>query len=139
MPNGLRVRVSATVFSLAFASIPLAARADGYGLSCTYKFYGIEFATVAIQMQDGALHERATITHQGRSHTESATLEAPQAGESLRITLSKESPENDVEMIVYAQRQPEGDSKLVNPHVPAGKIMWGDCRRSVLELLRSFR
>lgn len=115
---------AATAALLAATALPARAAV----LSCAYAIYGAPFSTVEIHFDgDGRAQSPATVIVSGKAHTESVTLEPNGPGESLHLWLSKESSQNDLEMIVYEERRPQGDSKLINHHIPIGKEMWGDC------------
>ncbi|MBX3018676.1 MAG: hypothetical protein KF767_12355 [Bdellovibrionaceae bacterium] len=115
---------SLIVSLLTLAAFP----ASAHILSCAYTIYGAPFSTVEIQFDEaGQALSPATIIVSGKAHTESVTLEPNGPGESLHLWLSKESSQNDVELIVYETRQAQGDSKMINHHIPIGKEMWGDC------------
>lgn len=89
-----------------------------------YPLTGIDFSWSTEGQPGPAV--RSTI--QGKSHLESLTVEAAAPGERLHGWISKESPDNSVEVILYRAPQPAGDSKMVNHHVPFGQEVWGKCR-----------
>lgn len=98
-------------------------------ISCDYAFMTVPFANVEIVMQpDGSLSSSALITpHQGKPHKESLTEEIKAGNELMHGWISKESTDNSIEMIIYKDKQADGQSKLINPHVPIGQEMWGNC------------
>lgn len=97
-------------------------------IDCNYQFMGTPFSRVQIGVSsDGVPDDFVTIIVQGQSHIESFTPVALADGELLHGWLSKEAPENTVEMIVYEEMQAQGQSKLVNHNVPFAKEVWGTC------------
>lgn len=113
------------------------AQADDSGdkfINCDYKYYGYPFAQVQIYIfPGGEVASSATITNQGKSHKESVTVEPLAAGENLHVWISKENPQNAVEMIAYSEAKAEGDSVLINHNVPISKEVWGNCVSSSAE------
>jgi hypothetical protein len=95
---------------------------------CAYKFFGVDFAQVKVTLlASGKVEAAAVVTNQGRSHEETTTAETAAPGESLHLWLSKENPQNAVELITYAMPQANGDSVLINHNVPFGQEVWGQC------------
>jgi hypothetical protein len=106
-----------------------AAHAD-VNLSCTYMFYGTPTASVAVSIDDNGVPGSSAMISMGpgtQPHKESLTPEALGDNEYMHAWLSKESAENSVEMIVYKEKQAQGNSVLINHHVPLAQEMWGDC------------
>ena len=100
-------------------------------MSCDYSYYGSPFAQVkAVFLEEGYFQSPAEITHYGKVTTETLTEEVPEGGELYRLTISKESPENWLTLIVY----PDQTSKLINPHIPIAKEMTGQCVFTSTEL-----
>jgi hypothetical protein len=103
------------------------ASADSY-VTCVYKFAGVEFATIAGTIyDDGTPASSVQITHQGSTHKETATTDIIGPGEFAHFWISKQDPENDIEVIMYKPAQPDGDSKMINHHMPFGDTMWAQC------------
>lgn len=101
---------------------------SAYVIDCSYQFMGNPFSRVQVGVSsEGVPDDFVTIITQGQSRTESFAAETPSQGEILHGWLSKESPDNAVEMIVYEEMQPKGQSKLVNHNVPFAKEVWGTC------------
>jgi hypothetical protein len=99
-----------------------------WNLKCDYVFYQVPFSTVELEVHpDGTLAPAARITMQGASHLESFTAEAPAAGEKLHGWISKESEQNKIELVIYAERTSQGDSKITNHQMPMGQDVWGSC------------
>jgi hypothetical protein len=97
-------------------------------MKCSYAFMSAPMAEVELGFKtDGTPESSAHITMHGQSHYESVTAEAPATNELIHVWISKENPENKIEMIVYQTRGPQGQSKLVNAKMPMGKEIWGDC------------
>lgn len=97
-------------------------------ITCAYQFVSFEFATVRARLdQNGTLAPSVDVIRQGQSHSESATPAPLAAGEMLHLWISKEVPDNTVEMIVYSQAQPNGRSVLINHSMPIAKEIWGEC------------
>jgi hypothetical protein len=97
-------------------------------LKCEYAFYSMPTTTVSLELfADGSTADHVKVTMQGKSHLEGFTLEEKSADLFLRGWISKDIPDNAIEMIVYKEKKPLGLSKLVNHKMPFGKEMWGDC------------
>lgn len=98
-------------------------------ISCSYSIYGAPYATVAFSIyEDGRLDNSAQITMTGGvSHKETLTADPEKAGEFVHAWISKESPQNQIELVIYNTPQPQGRSKIVNHQVPIGQEMWGEC------------
>lgn len=94
---------------------------------CSYSIYAAPFAEVHLVVRDGKPDEFAKIVFQGRQSQETVTQEVSAMGEILHVWLSKESPDNNLEMIIFEQDAGQGNSKLINPHMPVLKEMWGHC------------
>jgi hypothetical protein len=114
------------MFSLLIALLPAAAHAGV--IDCSYQFMGAPFARIQLGISaDGAPDDYVTSIVQGHGHRESFTLSEAAADELLHGWISKESNENSIEMIVFRVPRREGQSKIVNHHVPMGQEMWGSC------------
>lgn len=112
-------------YSLLFS---VASWAQQTTISCDYQIVGVPFSQVSLGfLENGQPEDFVTVTVQGRSHRESYTPVHPSAGEKLHGWISQESSENSIEMIVFEEKQSNGDSKLVNHRVPFGKEIWGSC------------
>ncbi|MGZ3721380.1 MAG: hypothetical protein ACXVA9_00535 [Bdellovibrionales bacterium] len=98
-------------------------------ISCSYQIYGAPYAAVAFSIfDDGRLDNSAQITMTGAAmHKETLTADTAKSDEFVHAWISKESPQNQIELIIYNSPQPQGRSKIVNNQVPFGKEMWGDC------------
>ena len=81
-------------------------------------------------VRDGQPDDRAQIIFQGRQGEESVTVEPTAEGEKFHLWLSKESSTNNLELIIYERAQPDGDSLMINPHMPVLNRMWGQCEVS---------
>ena len=104
------------------------AAAEMTDIACDYKFMGVDMARVEVAVdENGRPDSSVQVTMQGRSHKETATPEVLAADEFLHLWISKENPENTIEMVIYKARRAEGRSKLVNHNVPIGKEVWGEC------------
>lgn len=100
-------------------------------IQCNYSFMGYPTTNVTVTMsQDGHFDRTASIDMQGRIHQESLTVETAASDELLHGWISKEMPDRAVEMIIYKNRQQNGDSRLINHNVPAGQEMWGTCTQT---------
>ncbi len=130
----LRMKLSIAPLLLLISLTP--AWAAPSQLNCDFKIQaGVPFCDVEVDLTPaGTPGAYATVTEWGKSHRETVTLVSPAAGEQLHLVLSKESPDNSVELIVSSQAaDSEGDtqlkSELVNPHVPEGyRIVNGTCQ-----------
>jgi hypothetical protein len=113
---------------LAFAS----ATGTNWNIRCDYVFYQVPFSTVELAaLPDGHFVPGARISMQGASHFESYTEEMPSANERVHGWISKESPDNRIELVIYKDPQPEGQTKIVNHQMPIGQDVWGTCTYSV--------
>lgn len=98
-------------------------------LKCDYDFYSGPFATIELEIgEEGALPSAAKITQYGRVHYESVTPVEVEAGERYHYWLSKENPQNALEVIIYLETKDGKNSKMINHHMPYGKVMTGICR-----------
>jgi hypothetical protein len=112
-----------SIFSLAQPS-----QLDTKWLKCEYSFYSMPPTTVSLELfADGTTADHVRVTMQGKSHLESFTMEEKTAEMFLRGWISKESPDNAIEMVVFKEKKSQGLSKLINHKMPFGKEMWGDC------------
>jgi hypothetical protein len=106
------------------------ARAGAAGLACDHTLFGAPFVTVVLEiLPDGSLGQTAKVSmmSQGKPHPESVTQEPIRPGELYHLWISKDNPENSIEMMVY----PEGErirSKLINPRFGVGREAPGICR-----------
>lgn len=99
--------------------------AVSFYLDCAYSYYGSPFAQIKLTyLEAGHFADFAEITHYGKMTTETLTEEAPEVGESHRFTISKESEENWLTVVIY----PDQATKLINPHIPIAKEMMGTCQ-----------
>ncbi len=97
-------------------------------LDCQYNFMGAPTAGVRMSVDaNGKPGISAEITMSGRTHKETVTPAELQDGQFAHVWLSKENPNNAIEMIVYRQPQANGNSVLINHNVPINKEMWGEC------------
>jgi hypothetical protein len=117
-----------TLLMLLAAPQPAAA-APNWTIHCDYAFMGAPMSSVDLEtLPDGRFGPAARISIQGATHLESYSEEAPAPGELAHGWISKESPENRIELVIYREPTPQGRSKLVNHQVPFGQEVWGGCR-----------
>lgn len=96
-------------------------------VKCAYNYYSAPYAEVSIGFkEDGSLEDAAEITMYGRAHSETVTPAPLAAGEKVHLWLSKDT-ENEIEMLIYTESRPQGQSKIINHSSPYGKEMWGNC------------
>ncbi len=103
---------------------------QAYTIHCNYVFMVMPTADITLDVaQDGQLATSALIKMGAgdAGHKETITPEVLAPGEMIHAWISKEKPENTIEMIVYNQVQPQGHSKLTNHNVPFAQDMWGTC------------
>lgn len=115
----------------AFLSLLIASSIASAGtlLKCDYDYYGGPFASIELELgTDGSLPLPGTITQYGRAHSESVTPGQPAAGERFHYWLSKENPENTIEVIVYSAVKDGKNTKMINSKLPFGNEMTGICR-----------
>ena len=96
-------------------------------LDCNYTFMSVPFTEVQLGLSEAGTDEFVTVITQGRGHRESFTPEATAADMLLHGWISKESAENQIEMIVYKEPKKQGQSVLINHKMPMGKEVWGKC------------
>lgn len=97
---------------------------------CSYSMYGAPFADVHFRVRNGKTDDFAKIVFQGRESLETITQEFCASDEVLHVWLSKESPDNNLELIIYGTDSEKGNSKLINPRIPVLKELWGRCSTS---------
>jgi hypothetical protein len=98
-------------------------------LHCRYQYMGTSLWDITYQFDEsGQPFPSVVVSTQGREHKESLTPEKSSApDERLHAWISKESAQNSIEVIIYRERRAEGLSKLINPHIPIGNEVWGEC------------
>lgn len=95
---------------------------------CDYVFMNVPMSSVEIMVyDDGEPASSVQVTMQGSTHKETATPEVRAADEFVHVWISKEKPENTIEMVVYNTKRTEGQSKIVNHQMPIAKEIWGEC------------
>ena len=113
---------------LLFFAFAHAEQREGLRARCTFTTFTIQFATVELMIyEDGTPDASAQITQYGGSHKTPVTPETKGPGEYAHVWLGKGVPNEELEMIIYFAAQPSGRAKLINPAVPIGKEMWGEC------------
>jgi hypothetical protein len=96
--------------------------------SCDYSFMGFPFTHLEFEIdQDGKPSDFVIATSNGVSHQETLTPDVKQPDQLLRAWLSKESPDNTIELILYREAKTGGNSVLINHNVPISKEVWGNC------------
>ncbi|MBX3020606.1 MAG: hypothetical protein KF799_02925 [Bdellovibrionales bacterium] len=98
--------------------------------TCQYAYMGMSAARVELLVYaDGepAASALISIGNSRDAHKESVTPEARGEDELVHVWISKEKPDNAVEMIVYQNRKSNGGSVIINHNIPIGKEIWGDC------------
>lgn len=123
MKSALRLLLLAGMVTPGFAG---ATQQEEY--TCSYQIYGAPFAEVTLTVIDGVPQDRAKIVFQGRQNEESVTPVDVAPGEKFHVWLSKENPDNSLELFIFSAPQVKGDSKLVNHHMPVLNEMWGPCQ-----------
>lgn len=117
--------VACILFAIAAAN---ADQLQGKTTHCDYKYMGVDFTVVDLMIyENGEPASSADVQMYGRTTKVPVTREVKAEGEDIHVWLDKDRPGNEVEMIVYKDRQPEGDSKLTNHNVPIGQDVWGEC------------
>lgn len=114
-------------FTILFASFSAYAETK---ITCDYGFMGAPFTKIAVVLyDDGTPASSVEITPTGAMspQKESATPEVLGENELVHLWISKERPQNTIEMVVYRNKTAEGQSKIVNENIPVGKVMWGEC------------
>lgn len=107
---------------------PVFAFGDDIHVKCDYAYMGFPTSSLEFTIFNGSkLSSSVTVTMQGSSHKETLTPEQTAAGEYVHGWISKENPQNTVELIVYEVPQKDGQSKLINHNVPIAQEMWGTC------------
>jgi hypothetical protein len=111
--------------------------AGASGLACDHTIFGAPFVTVVLEvLPDGSLGQTAKVSmlSQGKPHPESVTQEPNGPGELYHLWISKDNPENSIEMMVY-QGEEGVRSKLINPRFGIGREAPGVCRPVPWELV----
>jgi hypothetical protein len=106
-------------------------QANASGLACDHTIFGAPFVTVVLEvLPDGALGQTAKVSmlSQGKPHPESVTQEANRPGELYHLWISKDKPDNSIEMMVYQDGE-NFRSKLINPRFGVGREAQGVCRQ----------
>lgn len=97
-------------------------------VDCSYNMFGAPFASMQLTYDDnGILGPEVVIDMYGKKTFESATPAPRAAGEIEHFLLSKELSEQPIEVIIFAEAQAKGNSKMINPQAPIGKDSWGNC------------
>jgi len=97
-------------------------------ITCNYAIEQAPFVTVSFNDNNGQLDPQALINSFGQTHRESLTAVEAAPEEMIHAWISKENPQNAIELIIYKTAQPDGRSKMINPQMPdPGKVIWGDC------------
>jgi hypothetical protein len=103
-------------------------------ITCDYSTYGVPFASVTLKkLKNGDIASQATVHIHGQTHEESFTQEDVADGETLHGWISKEKPENALELIIYSEERDGFNSVLINHNAPFGKVMDGICHSSEIE------
>jgi hypothetical protein len=100
---------------------------DNLEYKCQYSIMVVKFSEVTIVVKNGKVEGNAKINFHGKITEESATQVANGENEKVHLWLSKEKADSSLEMVIYKSAYPDGDSKLINPHILYGKEMWGTC------------
>ena len=123
-------------FSL-FSLVSSAQAEPNWAIHCDYSYDQMPTSSVELSLlPDGHFGNSARISMQGQIHFESFTEEAAAAGERVHGWLSKESQDNQIEVVVYLQPTAQGQSKMTNHHVPFAQDMWGTCKFTASAPLR---
>ncbi len=97
-------------------------------VQCDYAFMGVPTSKVQFSVYKGELGSSVSVTMpNGATHKETLTPEKLGADEFMHGWISKENPQNTIEIIVYQEAKSQGQSVLINHNVPIGKEMWGTC------------
>lgn len=99
-------------------------------ITCNYTIMSAPFASVELGLyDDGTPFPSAQISvgPGTKPHKESVTPEPLGPNELVHAWISKENPRNAVELIIYIEKQVQGQSKMINPNLPFGKEVWGEC------------
>lgn len=99
-------------------------------LNCSYAYMNVPMTDIELLIYaDGepASSVQVTMGPGTPTHKESVTPEVRAADEFVHLWISKEKPENAIEMIVYTSKKSEGQSVIINHQVPLGSHVWGNC------------
>lgn len=98
-------------------------------LVCDYQFTGVSMGTVKLELIDGLPSEIADVAlFFAPSRQMPVTVNEAQQDQELNLSLSKDDPNNHIDMIVFKFSPGEAiQSKLVNHSVPIGKELLGTC------------
>ena len=107
------------------------AHASSYQWACDhYVTADIPFCSVTLTvLEDGKLSSRATIDHQGQTHSSVLQELELQPGQLFHLNLDADLPGQEIEMII--EENSDGQEKypavLINNQVPFAKEMHGTC------------
>lgn len=121
-----------TKLLLVLSLFSVAASADTR-VVCNFSYMTVPMATVTMTLaENGTPNSKATINMQGATHQESVTPDVLTSDEFIHIWLSKENPDNAIEMIVFRHPTSQGQAELINHNVPFAQDMWGGCAMSAM-------
>lgn len=109
-------------------ALSAAAADDVRMLHCDYKYLFSPAAEIdAGFWSNGEMQTSVVLTMGmgGSSEKKTATPVALASGEFAHAIISKEVPNGSLELIVYSERQSQGDSRLIN-HI-FNQEFWGTC------------
>lgn len=104
-------------------------------LSCDhYAYEGVLFATIKMTVKsDGHIERLADLTHYGQTRQTAVEEQTPAADELYNLVVEADSHGNELGLVIY-KAQAVGSkfrAVLINPHVPYGKEMQGECSLSL--------
>ena len=116
--------------SLFLQPTPTLAHPANPSITCDYAYMTMPTSSITLEvLPDGHIGDSVLIKMPGgATHRESFTEVEKAEGEMLHGWLSKENPENEIELVIYKETQPKGRSRITNNKMPFEKDIWGNCQ-----------
>lgn len=97
---------------------------------CAFHFIGVPFASVELAVEGSTPADSAIVEHYGARSTVAVAAQTPDEDDWIHVILDADRPGNELIMHVRRGDGPRREGRLINPTLPIGGEMSGDCEIS---------
>lgn len=99
-------------------------------VACAFHFSGVPFASVELAVAGSSHADSAIVEHYGARSTVAVAAQTPGEDDWIHVILDADRPGNELIMHVKRGEGPRREGRLINPALPIGGEMSGDCEIS---------
>jgi len=97
-------------------------------VTCAFHFSGVPFASVELSVDGNVPARSAVVEHYGSRSTVAVEPQPLEDGDWIHVILDADRPGNELFMHVNAGEGTTRQGRLINPAMPIGREMTGECQ-----------